>query len=332
MDLRPGRQLGRHGRPQADRDPLHRHEPRVLPGRRGDGAADPDAARDARHGFRRPRRLQPALHDARHDDDLPRRRPDLRRLRELPHPADDRRRGHGLPAAERALLLAVPLRWNRAARKLLRRGGRGEYGLDRLSAPVRRGSRQRPGPLDRRPAHPYARVAVRGDQLRRDDPQHANGGHDLDAPAALRLGDGDLRSAADRGAAGALGGSDDAADRPRGLDALLPPGRGRRRGALPARLLVLRPPRGLHHDPARDGDRLRDDPGLRAQADLRLQGDRLLDGGDRLLLAARLGPPHVHSGPADRAPGLVHDRVADRSPSRPGSRSSTGSPRPGAGT
>ena len=36
-----------------------------------------------RHGFRRSRRLQPALHDARHDDDLPGRRPDLRRLREL---------------------------------------------------------------------------------------------------------------------------------------------------------------------------------------------------------------------------------------------------------
>ena len=47
--------------------------------------------------------------------------------------------------------------------------------------------------------------------------------------------------------------------------------------ALPARLLVLRPPRGLHHDPAGDGDDLGDDPGLLAQADLRLQGGRVLD-------------------------------------------------------
>ena len=93
-------------------------------------------------------------------------------------------------------------------RELLRRGGRGAHGLDRLSAPVRGRRRQRPGPLDRRPAHPHALVAGRGDQPRRDDPQHAHAGDDLDAPAALRLGDGDLRGAADRGAAGALGGPD----------------------------------------------------------------------------------------------------------------------------
>ena len=57
--------------------------------------------------------------------------------------------------------------------------------------------------------------------------------------------------------AGALGGADAAAARPPGRHALLHPERGRQRRALPARLLVLRAPRGLHHDPARDGDRLR---------------------------------------------------------------------------
>ena len=45
---------------------------------------------------------------------------------------------------------------DRAARKLLRRGGCGTDGLDRVSAPVRRCRWQRPGPLDRRPAHPHA--------------------------------------------------------------------------------------------------------------------------------------------------------------------------------
>ena len=56
-----------------------------------------------------PERLRRALHDARGDDDLLLRHPDHDGcLRELPRAADDRRAGHGLPAAERALLLALP--------------------------------------------------------------------------------------------------------------------------------------------------------------------------------------------------------------------------------
>ena len=95
-------------------------------------------------------------------------------------------------------------------------------------------------------------------------------------------------------AADALGGPDAAAARPAGGHELLPARRGRERRALPARLLVLRPPRGLHHGPARLRDDLGDHPRLRAQADLRLQGGRVLDGRDRVLLDARLGAPHVH--------------------------------------
>ena len=121
---------------------------------------------------------------------------------------------------------------------------------------------------------------------------------DVDAPAAVRLVDGGLRVAARARAADALGGDHDDAARPAGLDALLQPGRRRQRRALPARLLVLRAPRGLHHGAPGDGDHLGDHPGLRAQADLRLQGGRVLDGGDRVLLDARLGPPHVHGGDA----------------------------------
>ena len=60
-------------------------------------------------------------------------------------------------------------------------------------------------------------------------------------------------------------------------NALLHSPEGRQRRALPARVLVLRAPRGLHHDPARDGDHLRGHPRLLAQADLRLHGDRALD-------------------------------------------------------
>ena len=129
--------------------------------------------------------------------------------------------------------------------------------------------------------------------------------------AALRLVDRDLRGAAARRAAGALGRPHAAPARaPVPRDVQLLPARGRRLAdPLPARLLVLRAPRGLHHDPARDGDHLGDPPRLRAQADLRLQGDRALDGRDRLLLAARLGAPHVHGRAPDVPQHLVHARV-----------------------
>ena len=79
------------------------------------------------------------------------------------------------------------------------------------------------------------------------------------------------------GAAGALGGGDAAAARPHGRDALLHPVARRQHLALPAHVLVLRAPRGLHHGAARLRDDLGDHPGLLAQADLRLQGGRVLD-------------------------------------------------------
>ena len=64
--------------------------------------------------------LQPAVHDARHDDGLPRRRADPRRLRQLPRAADDRRARHGLPAPERALVLVLPARRDRPLLELVR--------------------------------------------------------------------------------------------------------------------------------------------------------------------------------------------------------------------
>src|SRR5918994_320520 len=317
MDAGALRLLVVDGRPQADRDPLHRHQPDLLPRGRRHGALDPDATRAAGHGRRDQGLVQRTLHDARHDDDLPGRRPDLRRLRQLPRAPDDRSARRCLPASERAFLLALPVRRRRAARQLLCRRRSREGGLDRLSAAVDRRHRQRPGPLDSRPPHPLALVACGGDQLPRDDPQHAHCGDDLDAAAALRLGDRELRGAPRRRPAGVVGGPDHAPARPAGVDALLHPRRGRERGALPARLLVLRAPGGLRDDPARDGDRLRGDPRLRAEADLRLHGDRFLDRRDRVLLPTRVGPPHVHGRPAGRTPGLVHARFADdRRPDR----------------
>ena len=92
----------------------------------------------------------------------------------------------------------------------------------------------------------------------------------------------------------------------------------RRLGAAVATpVLVLRAPRGLHHDPARIRRRLGDPSGVRAQADLRLQGDRGIDRRDRLPRLPDLGPPHVrHADAARRAhlrdAQLVPDRRADR--------------------
>ena len=52
---------------------------------------------------------------------------------------------------------------------------------------------------------------------------------------------------------------------------LLQRGRRRRPGDVPAHLLVLRAPRGLHHDPAGVRHRVGDHPDLRAQAAVRLR-------------------------------------------------------------
>src|SRR5439155_18393324 len=94
--------------------------------------------------------------------------------------------------------------------------------------------------------------------------------------------------------------------RPAGRHAFLRAPGWRQRDPLPALLLVLRPPRGLPHDPARHGDHLGGHPRVLTQADLRLQGDRILDGRDRVLLDARLGAPHVQRGAAELPERLLH--------------------------
>ena len=65
--------------------------------------------------------------------------------------------------------------------------------------------------------------------------------------------------------------------------------RRRRSAPLAAPLLGLRPPRGLHPDPAGLRHRLRDHPGLLAQAALRLRGHGLRARRDRLPRLRRLG-------------------------------------------
>ncbi len=67
----------------------------------------PDLPPRLRRGDR-PRPVHAGVHHARADHDLLRHHADPdRRVRQLLHPADDRRAGHGVPLAQRALLLGV---------------------------------------------------------------------------------------------------------------------------------------------------------------------------------------------------------------------------------
>ena len=97
---------GQH-RPQGDRRPVPRHDVRLLHRRRPDGDALPRRARAAGHAVHGHADLQRARLHARRADDLRLHHPGVRRPRELRRAADARRAGHGVPAPERALVLAA---------------------------------------------------------------------------------------------------------------------------------------------------------------------------------------------------------------------------------
>ena len=86
--------------------------------------------------------------------------------------------------------------------------------------------------------------------------------------------------------------------RPAGRHALLQPRRGRRRAAVAAPVLVLRPPRGLHHLHPGAGLRLGDHRDLLAAAGLRLHGDGAVADRHRLPRLRPVGAPHVRDRPA----------------------------------
>ena len=193
------------------------------------------------------------------------------------------------------LVFYSSLFWNPARSGLDERRAAGQ--LDLLPQ-RRRGRLDLPDPPDRPLLDP------RRDQLLRDDRQHARPRDELGPAAAVRLDDPDLLGPADLRPAGDRRGGDDAADRPPFRDALLRLDRGRLGDPLAAPLLVLRPPRGLHHGAARFRHHLGDPARLRPQADLRLQGDRGIDRGDRLPGLPDLGAPHVHGAHPRGDPGV----------------------------
>ncbi|CAM5528224.1 hypothetical protein SGLAM104S_00949 [Streptomyces glaucescens] len=108
---RPGdHRLADHHRPQEDRASVPDHVVRVLPGRRGDGAGDARRAGPAGAPAGEQPRVQSAVHAARHDHAAAVRDPHLRGLRQRTDAPADRRPRRRLPAAEHAVVLAVPVR------------------------------------------------------------------------------------------------------------------------------------------------------------------------------------------------------------------------------
>ena len=156
-------------------------------------------------------------------------------------------------------------------------------------------------------AAPGRRVLDHGrGQLHHHHLQHARAGHDPAQDAAVRVVDAGHRLPAAAGPAGAGRRHHHADHRPQLRHGLLQAGRRRRPGAVPAPVLVLRPPRGLHHDPAglRHHQPRRLD--LQPQAGLRLSRHGLCHGRDRRGRLRGLGAPHVHLGHGRRHARLFH--------------------------
>ncbi len=218
--------------------------------------------------------------------------------------------GHGLPAHEQYQLLAagpvlLPAAWARP----LRRARRRRHRLDDLSAAV---LRSRPSRAVRRHGDLLAASRRRlldpgRHQLHHHHLQHARAGHDAAQDAAVRLVDPGDRLPAAAVAAGAGRRHHHAADRPQFRHRLLR-SRGRRRSAaVPASVLVLRPSRGLHHDPAGLRHDQPDRLDLLEEAGLRLSRHGLCHGGDRRASASSCGrttcsPPASASTPAPISP------------------------------
>ena len=159
-----------------------------------------------------------------------------------------------------------------------------------------------------RPGRLHLRLLVDPDraQLHRDDSPDARAGPHLVQAAAVRVGA--LRHQPDPGAghAGHRHHHRDAVRRAGLRLRHLRPGPRRRSGALPAPVLVLLAPGGLHHDPAGARGDQRAGLHLLAQAHLRLQLRGLLVAGDRRLRLHRLGASHVRGRHLDlRRDGLL---------------------------
>ncbi len=220
------------------------------------------------------------------------------------------------PAAERLLVLAVLVRRPDRDGRLHHPRRRRRLRLDRLHPADRRHplTRSRRRPVDH--GHRRRRSGHHPGRGQHDHHRglHARARHDDVPDADLHLEhpgdvdpDSDRVPAADRRAVRA--GRRPAPGRPR-----LRPGQ-RRSAVVAAPVLVLRPPRGLHHRAAVLRDRDRDLPGVFPQADLRLHHAGLRDAVDRRVVGGGVGAPHVRHRSRSAAVLFVHD-VSDRGADR----------------
>ena len=214
-------------------------------------------------------------------------------------------RRHGVPAPERALLLAAPDRRRRDARRDGHARRRPLRRLDLLRAALLAPA-ARPDLLQHGRAVGRRKLDPHRAQLPGHDHHDARARDDLLADAAARLGELlhlDARRARDAvhrrlAVLRPL--------RPRDAHELLRTGRGRLRARLPAHLLVLLPPGGLHHDAARLRDHQRGHLGDEPKADLRLPADGAEPARDPRPRLLGLGAPHVR-----RRDGAVAARADD---------------------
>ena len=291
--------------PQGHCDPVRQRRDRGRA--RGARAVAADAAADRFPGhlqLHHAVQLLSVRDHARHDHGhLPAHGAVPRRLRQLPDSPHVRRPRHGVPVHEHAELLGLPALRHHSARELLRHGRPHGRRLDALPAADR--ARRHAGP---RLGH-SADAAVARDLHRRvhdgrlELRDHGAAGalprHDVDADAALGLGHlrcDDLGSPRISGAARRRDHDD-----PRPLDrhellharadVARRAQRDRRRqpGPVPASVLVLRPPRGLHRRAARVRHRVGSLEHARAQEHLRLPHDGVGHHRDRRAVASSFG-------------------------------------------
>ena len=182
-------ELAHDGRSQADRHALPLHLALLLPRRRHRGADHPRAARAAEQARRVGGDVQPAVHDARHDHDLPRDHAAVGRVLQLHR---SRCRSARATSPSRGSTRSATGSSCSAASSSTRRGSSAPRRTAAGSA-TRRSPRMQFSPglnIDfwvHRPADPRRLLARGGVQLHHDDHQHARAGHEPDAHADVHL-------------------------------------------------------------------------------------------------------------------------------------------------
>ena len=168
-----------------------------------------------------------------------------------------------------------------------------------------------------RPAGARRVVDRLGAELHRHDHQPPGARHEVHAHAAVHLDDADHLVPAHPVVPGDHDRARDADVRPHLRHRVLQPGDGRRRPAVAAPVLDLRPSRGLHPDPAGVRRDQRGDPDLLAEDAVRLPVHRLFGDPDRLPRLRRVGAPHVRDRPRTAGElGVQRGDHADRDPDR----------------